>query len=161
MGLKQRVLAHWRIPITDPRLGKMNAARWVCAHEMYLDKERWAIRQWARMLGIDMDSVERYGDDELPENLKKEQPIPFGEIPKIFPLAGILNPEAYSNFIKQYRNSEEMMSEIPEDIYEQQVRALEENNLLSDIDVISDEVEKRTKEKKLNSILGENDNING
>jgi hypothetical protein len=118
----------------------MNTARWVLAHEMQLDRERWHMRQWARLFGVDMDAL-------TPEGEPNPTGPRFGEAPRVFPLAGILNPEAYNNFINQDRSST-VFEETPIDEYEKQVSALEKAGALSDIDIMGDKAEKIVKDKK-------------
>lgn len=100
------------------------------ADQMLKEKERRFIRRMARMLGTDMDMTK----DEIPEEVE------FGTPPDVFPLAGLLNPEAYKKFLETDVGEEE---KVPDDQYEKQVQALESNGLLSDIDLLGDEIDQR------------------
>lgn len=123
----------------------MNAARWVLAHEMQLDRERWNMRQWARLLGTDVDLIRE-------EEGEKEGAM-FGKAPHIYPLAGIMNPEAYANLVE--RESGTHTSEIELDQYEMQAAALEKAGMLSDIDTITDTADKMLRDKIAATIVEE------
>jgi hypothetical protein len=137
MALKQRVLAEWKLPPTDRRLGKMNTARWVMAHQMILELERRMVRRWARFLGTDASVV---GQEEVPE-------AEFGDVTKVVPLAALLNPEVYKRFVEADPGSS-IEDSIPDDRYEAQIAALDQAGMLSDIDMLGEEVEKAIKKKK-------------
>jgi hypothetical protein len=119
----------------------MNTARWIMAHQMILELERRNVRRWARFLGTDMDVA---GKDEIPE-------VEFGDSPKVMPLAAILNPEVYKNFVENDFTSIE--DAIPDDAYENQIAELEGAGLLTDIDMLGEEAEKVVKKKKLESSM--------
>lgn len=126
------MLAEWGIPPTDPSLGKMNYPRWVMADQMLKEKERRFVRRIARLLGTDLDLTK----DEVPEEVE------FGTAPAVFPLAGLLNPEAFKKFLESDHTSNDEDA-IPEDQYEAQALALEKNGQLSDIDLMGDEIDQR------------------
>lgn len=114
----------------------MNIARWVLAHEMQLDRQRWQMRQWARLFGTDMDALQEDATESG-----------FGDSPRVFPLAGLLNPESYNNFINREEGSG-VFEETPLDQYEAQVAAMEKGGLLSDIDMMGSEADKKAQIKK-------------
>ena len=124
--------------MTDPRLAKMNTARWVLAHQQQIDKERRLLKTWSRFFGNDMNMYEKDAEG---------QPKWDEEMPKVFPLAAILNPEAFSHLTKDVE-TQTFEDSIPDDTYEQQIRQLEESGALTDIDVASVEAEKKISKKK-------------
>lgn len=95
------------------------------------------VRRWARFLGTDMDVV---GKEEITE-------ADFGESPKVIPLAALLNPEVYKRFVETDPGSS-IEDSIPDEKYEAQIAALDQAGMLSDIDMLGDEVEKTLKKKK-------------
>lgn len=116
----------------------MNMARWIVADQMLREKERRFIRRIARLLGTDLALT---GRDEFPTEEK------FGDPPQVFPLAGLINPEAYQKFMET-DSSQIEGSSIPDEEYEKQAAILESAGALTDIDVLSDEAERIFKEKK-------------
>lgn len=115
----------------------MNTARWVLAHEMFSELDRRQVRRWARVLGIDMDVA---GKETPPD-------VEWGDIPKVMPLAALLNPEVYKNFVENDPGSA-IEDSIPDEKYEAQVAALDQAGMLSDIDMLGDEIEQTVKRKK-------------
>lgn len=103
------------------------------------------MRQWARLFGVDLDVIR-------PGKEAKDNPGLFGVAPRIFPLAGLLNPDVYSKFVEQ-ESSAVLSDGIPEDVYAEQIRQLEEMDMISDIDVISSEAETLAKNKTANERL--------
>lgn len=111
------------------------------------------MRQWARILGTDMDTI-------TPPKEAVDNPSLFGVAPRIFPLAGILNPEAYSKLVESESDRSGLAEGIPEDEYERQVQKLAESGLLTEIDILSSEADKLVREKKEKTagvIIDEND----
>ena len=128
----------------------MNRARWVMAHEMQLDRDRWYMRQWAKFVGTDMDEL-------LPEEERKEGVDLFGEAPRVFPLLGIVNPETFQHFVSQEGGTPD---EIDISEYEKQAAALEKGGMLTEIDIMStaaDEAVRAAKRKKVEEILDAQD----
>ena len=132
--MKQRVLADWNIPPTDPRLGKMNTARWILAHQMQIDRERRDMRRWARFVGTDLSAFSE-------SKINDEEPV------RAIPLSAVLNPEAYSKLANTYSSGEE--SGIEDSEYERQVVELEKSGLLTEIDSIVSSAEEKAKSKKV------------
>lgn len=118
----------------------MNTSRWLMAHQMMLELERREIRRWARFCGTDMDVV---------ENEEVVDPK-FGEHPRVLPIAALLNPESYKNLMEADHAGIE--ASIPDDVYEQQVEALDAAGMLTDIDMLGEEAEKKIKQKKLEKL---------
>jgi len=113
---------------------------------MLREKERRFIRRIARLLGTDLALT---GREEFPTEEK------FGDPPQVFPLAGLLNPEAYQKFMDTDSSSQIEASSIPDEEYEKQAVELEKAGVLTDIDVLSDKVEQMLKEKGLASVLSD------
>jgi hypothetical protein len=135
--LKTRILADWKIPITDPRLKKMNTARWVVAHHALIEHRRGEMRRWSRFVGNDMTVFQRDADGN---------PVK-AEMADIFPLAAILNPEVYHEITEKHQTTVSE-DEIDEAAYEAQVQDLEKEGLVTDIDIITDKAEKMSQEQK-------------
>jgi hypothetical protein len=114
----------------------MNPARWMMVDQMLREKERRFVRRIARILGTDLDLAK----DELPDEVE------FGKAPQLIPLAGLLNPEVYQKFIQTEVSSEE--ASIPDAEYEKQVEQLEKAGLLTDLDLIGADIDKKVKEIK-------------
>lgn len=118
----------------------MNNARWVLAYTMIEEKDRRFLRRMARLLGTDLDVVEK-GDAASVE---------FGSPVRAFPLAGLLNAETYDRFIKTAMEEGELgeASTTADAEYERQINAMEKDGLLSDIDILGAEADKRGKDAK-------------
>lgn len=115
----------------------MNTARWIMAHQMILEGERRTVRMMARILGTDIDAT-----SDHPKEVK------FGDLPAVMPLAALLNPETFKNFVEQdYGNSSIEDSGTKDDVYEAQVKALESAGMLTDIDFLTEEAEQKVKDK--------------
>lgn len=74
------------------------------------------------------------------------------DIPDIFPLAGIMNPEAFHELTEKYETTIKT-DEIDVSNYEKQAQQMEQSGLLTDIDVMSIEAEKKISEKKADQNL--------
>jgi len=92
------------------------------------------MRLMARFVGTDTDAF------------RTDQKYDMDSAPRIFPLAALLNPEAYGRFVEQEEGGG--IEEVPDSIFAKQVDDLSAAGLLSDIDVISDEIDLKVKKFK-------------
>lgn len=146
MALKHRVLADWKIPITDDRVKKMNTARWMMAHYQQLDSEKTMMRQLAKLCGTLLDDFEP--DSSLSVESDKV---------RVLPLSMFVNPEMYKKIMDNHDTIDipqdgESSFGIPDTIYEEQVRILESGGQLTDIDDVLEQVQPKVEEAKKRKI---------
>lgn len=140
------------MPPSDPRLGKMNTARWLIAHKMMVSEKKKELKTWARFMGVDMDA-----------HKDSEAKIDPEDTSSLIPFSALVAPDAYKAMREHVQTMGGGVPEnnnlITDDVYEQQLRELESSNGLTEIDSILARADVQAQEKKRAAILASESEI--